>query len=93
MITWLRLNDINVLPKNGTRTLIANYNKTWAQKDEKSDPYPIFGLFEIDIVVFNWEFPEDDNYIIWSKDYAIVTAQYILDKYTVYSIINLPEIY
>jgi hypothetical protein len=90
MILWKDL-SIDSIPKDGTRCLIAHYGKTYAYNEELKCSYEIQSFGEIDIVQFNWEFPERNTYMICSKDYVEVTFEEILSRrYNKFCCINTP---
>lgn len=88
MIQWQNLTEINAIPKNGIRVLVGRYGKTsgYTPGLEEHAYFP-WSFFEIDIIQFNWEQPERNEYVIWSKNHEIVTAEFILSKYNKYCII------
>jgi hypothetical protein len=88
---WKKLVSIDQIPKDGNRVLIGNFGKTYAQKDELSEPYEMYALFHIDILQFGWEYPEKNEYVLWSQNSSIKTADEILSKYNVFFIIDQPE--
>lgn len=88
---WRKLNSFSDIPKDGTRMLIGSYGKTFAQK-EHSNVYEINALFNIDIMLFDWTNPDLDLYCIKSLNDKLVDYQWILDRYSIYFIIEIPTL-
>ncbi len=91
MIQWKKFDALDLIPKDGTRVLLGNYGLTYARSHSESEEYIIYSLFQTDIVMFDWENPEANRYIKWTRMGEFINGQELMKIYNIFTIINEPR--
>ena len=90
MIKWEELKSVEQLPKDGTRFLVCHHGMAGAV-DEQGESYEFPALFQIHVLLYIWDSPNEDGNFANTATYRILSPKQVLSIYTHFVIINQPE--